>query len=51
MTKMSPHTRWRGCPLCKPYKMRGQRASREPFAVLRQIGQRRRLTRPSRENW
>lgn len=42
----SPHKNWKGCAMCKPHKNRGQgRSKREPWAVLRQIGKRRRLSR------
>ena len=42
----SPHRQRKGCPCCKPHKNRRQgRAVREPVAVLRKIGKRRRLRR------
>jgi hypothetical protein len=42
----SPHRRWKGCAMCKPHKFRenGQ-AERQPFAVLRKIGKKRRVER------
>ena len=42
----SPHRNWKGCPVCKPWKdNRLGRAYREPWAVLRKLGKRRRLGR------
>lgn len=42
----SPHRHHKGCYLCKPHKHRGQgHAARIPWAVLRQIGKKRRLRR------
>lgn len=42
----SPHRSWRGCPLCKPQKRRGQgRAYRDPWRVVRQYGRKRRYRR------
>lgn len=42
----SPHRTWKGCQLCKPHKnQRAGRAVREPYAVLKQLGQRRRISR------
>ena len=42
----SPHRRWKGCQLCKPYKFKdlGQ-AARMPWSVKRQLGKKRRMTR------
>lgn len=42
----SPHRRRKGCGLCKPWKHKDHgRAMREPVAVLRAIGKRRRVRR------
>ena len=42
----SPHRNHKGCQLCKPHKNRlNGRGVREPWAVLRKIGNQRRLTR------
>lgn len=42
----SPHKSYRGCAMCKPWKRRGAgRAVKEPVAVLRRLGKRRRLSR------
>ena len=42
----SPHRRWKGCPVCKPNKFRGHgRARRDPWAVRRQLGTKRRAGR------
>jgi len=42
----SPHKPYKGCQLCKPHKNQRQgRAVREPWAVLRQIGKKRRVRR------
>jgi len=42
----SPHRQHKGCQFCKPHKDRRQgRAVREPWAVLRQIGKKRRVSR------
>jgi hypothetical protein len=42
----SPHRRWKGCQLCKPQKFRDLgRARRDPFAVRRKLGTRRRAGR------
>lgn len=42
----SPHRRWRGCRVCKPYKIRGAgRAYKEPMPLMRKLGKRRRITR------
>lgn len=42
----STHRRWRSCGLCKPWKFKDHgRAVREPAAVLRQLGKRRRVRR------
>jgi hypothetical protein len=38
--------RWKGCQLCKPHKHAGQGdAARMPWSAVRQLGQRRRLSR------
>ena len=42
----SPHRQRKGCYLCKQHKHRGHgRAVREPWAVLRKIGKKRRVRR------
>jgi hypothetical protein len=42
----SPHRRWRGCQLCKPHKFKDHgRAVRDPFAVRRKLGKKRRAGR------
>ena len=42
----SPHRHRKGCGLCRPHKLRSNgRAVREPWAVLRQLGKRRRVRR------
>lgn len=42
----SPHRRWKGCALCKPYKTRGYgRAQRDPWPVVRKLGRKRRYGR------
>lgn len=42
----SPHRRRKGCGLCRPWKYKDNgRAEREPWAVLRAIGKRRRVRR------
>lgn len=42
----SSHRRWKGCPVCKSHKHSGNgRAVREPWAVLRKLGKKRRVTR------
>ncbi len=42
----SPHRRHKGCQLCKPHKHKDAgRAVREPWAVLRQLGKKRRVKR------
>jgi hypothetical protein len=42
----SPHRQHKGCQFCKPHKNRRHgRAAREPWAVLRQIGKKRRISR------
>lgn len=42
----SSHRRWKGCAMCKPHKFRdlGQ-AERQPWAVVRKFGKKRRLSR------
>lgn len=46
MTAMHPSRSYRGCGMCKPHKRRGLgRVEREPFAVRRQLGKSRRLSR------
>jgi hypothetical protein len=42
----SSHRNYKGCQLCKPHKNRlNGRAVREPWAVLRTIGKKRRVRR------
>jgi hypothetical protein len=42
----SPHRRWKGCGLCKPWKYKDHgRREREPWRVRREIGKKRRLRR------
>jgi hypothetical protein len=42
----SPHRRWKGCQLCKPYKHRDAGQShRQPVSTLRKVGKARRVTR------
>lgn len=44
----SQHTsrRWSGCPMCKYYKFRDHgQAVRQPWAVQRKVGKKRRLSR------
>jgi len=42
----SLHRQHTGCQLCKPHKNRRHgRAAREPWAMLRRIGKKRRVTR------
>ncbi|PJJ58580.1 hypothetical protein CLV56_2832 [Mumia flava] len=46
MTSAHPSRSWRGCAMCKPQKRRGQgRRQRDPIAVQRKLGKRRRYTR------
>jgi DNA-binding helix-hairpin-helix protein with protein kinase domain len=46
MSQHHPSRRWRGCAMCKPHKGRGVgRAAKEPVAVLRHLGKRRRISR------
>ncbi|EFQ83236.1 hypothetical protein HMPREF0063_11509 [Aeromicrobium marinum DSM 15272] len=46
MSAQHPSRSFRGCGLCKPHQRRGLgRSEREPFAVRRQIGKTKRLTR------
>lgn len=46
MSQHHPGRSWRGCAMCKPHKRRGAgRAAKEPVAVLRKLGKRRRLAR------
>jgi hypothetical protein len=46
MTPQSPHRRWKGCPICKPYKQRGVGAAyRKPLPELRKLGKLRRVRR------
>jgi hypothetical protein len=41
-----PSRSWRGCAMCKPHKRRGaSRAVKDPIAVVRKLGTRKRLTR------
>jgi hypothetical protein len=42
----SPTRRFKGCPICKRYKIRGLGAAdRTPLPVLRKLGKSRRLSR------
>lgn len=42
----SPHRQWKGCQLCQPHKDRRLgRAQRDPWAVRRQLGTKRRAPR------
>lgn len=42
----SSHRRYKGCLLCAPHKFKDNgRSVREPWAVLRKIGKKRRVTR------
>lgn len=42
----SPHRNWKGCQLCQPHKNRAYgRAIRDPWAVRRQLGSKRRASR------
>jgi hypothetical protein len=46
MSQHHPSRSWRGCAMCKPHKRRGVgRAAKEPVAVLRALGKRRRVSR------
>lgn len=46
MTKQSPHTRWKGCAMCKPHKFKSQGdTGRTPYVVLRKFGVKRRFSR------
>lgn len=46
MTKQSPHTTWKGCPVCAPHKnKRCGDAERTPARVLRKLGVKRRYSR------
>jgi len=46
MPSHHPSRTWRGCAMCKPNKRRGAgRAVKDPVAVLRQLGKRKRLRR------
>lgn len=46
MPSHHPSRSWRGCAMCTPQKHRGAgRAAKEPTAVLRKIGKRRRVRR------
>lgn len=46
MVKSSPHTRWKGCAMCKYWKHKGNGdAERAPWPVLRKLGRKRRLSR------
>jgi len=46
MTKQSPHTSWKGCPVCRPnkHKLAGD-TERTPFRELRKLGIKRRYRR------
>lgn len=39
----SPHRNWRGCAMCKHWKIRGKNKEKAPWAVRRQLGQKRRF--------
>jgi hypothetical protein len=42
----SPHRRWKGCQLCKPWKFKDNgQAARKTVGELRQIGRSRRVSR------
>lgn len=42
----SPHRNWKGCQMCKPHKNRAYgRAIRDPWAVRRKLGSKRRASR------
>ncbi len=42
----SPHRRWKGCQMCKPWKNRSHGdTERAPWAVRRQVGKARRWNR------
>jgi hypothetical protein len=46
MPSHHPSRSWRGCAMCKPYKRRGAgRAVKDPIAVARKLGKRKRLSR------
>jgi hypothetical protein len=46
MPSHHPSRSWRGCAMCKPHKRRGVgRAVKDPIAVPRKLGKRKRLTR------
>ena len=46
MTKHSPHKRWKGCRVCRPWKFKdGGQSMRKPFAELRRLGKIRRVSR------
>jgi hypothetical protein len=46
MVKQSPHTSWKGCPVCSPSKhKRNGDAERTPYKVLRKLGVKRRYSR------
>ena len=41
-----PHRRHKGCPMCKSHKILGQGdTTRMPWAALRKIGKKRRMSR------
>jgi ribosomal protein S12 len=43
--RYSPTRRWKGCPLCKGYKVRGVgQSARTPIPALRKIGKFRRIS-------
>jgi hypothetical protein len=46
MPNHHPSRSWRGCAMCKPHKRRGAgRAVKDPVAVVRKLGKRKRLSR------
>ena len=46
MPNHHPSRSWRGCAMCKMHKRRGAgRAVKDPIAVVRKLGKRRRLSR------
>jgi hypothetical protein len=53
MAKQSPHKRWKGCQLCKPWKFRDDgQAHRQPTPVVRLAGRDRRLRRhEAQDGW
>jgi hypothetical protein len=46
MPNHHPSRSWRGCAMCKPHKRKGAgRAVKDPVAVVRKLGKRKRLSR------